>query len=636
MTRSDHQLFQTSPSKDVSWFYLSEPDYECPIFEVPSEYKKKMLDRLTFLYGQEEAGTCYKKLERIMKVHYAYKTPAMIEWGKGLNPAERFTEKDVILITYGDLIQDGIHLPLDILADFSEKYLKGNINTLHILPFFPYSSDRGFAITDFEEVDSRLGTWENITNLKSNFRLMFDGVFNHISSKSSWFQEFLDGNPEYQDFFIVFSTKVPISEDHLKLIVRPRTSDLLSQFNTLNGKRSVWTTFSSDQIDLNYRNPNVLVKMVEILLAYVRRGADIIRLDAVTYLWTELGTSCAHLKQTHTIIKLFRDILDAVAPHVAIITETNTPHEENIQYFGNSADEAQMVYNFALPPLVLHAFQSGSSAYLTKWASALNKVSDAATYFNILDSHDGLGVMGARGILPENEIEMMALRVLEHGGFISYRADGDGGSSPYELNITWYSALNRQDSDETTDLHIKRFLASRSIALTLMGIPGIYLHGLLGSKNDADAVIEEGQTRSINRRTIDKDSLYRSLNDKKTTTYKISLGLAEMIEKRTRERAFHPHATQQVFDISDSVFSLIRTFVDEKESILCITNVTTQKQHIKLETKRVGLRAEYWRDILSGRSFSSSEGILSLELQPYDVLWLKPAELRDNVKHSPF
>ena len=359
---------QENPKRDLSKFYLLEPDYDRPIFEVPEDLKQKIMKKLEFLYGEEEAKYLFQEIERIMKVHYAYKTPEMIEQEMELDPSERFTEKDMILITYGDLIEGDDQLPLEVLADFADRYLKGGINTLHILPFFPYSSDRGFSITNFEEVDPRLGNWENIAALKDRSRLMFDGVFNHISSKSRWFQEFLDANPEYHDFFITFSTKSAISEDHLKLIIRPRVSDLLTSFSTLNGKKSVWTTFSPDQIDLNFKNPKVLLKMTEILLTYVRRGADIIRLDAVTYLWSELGTSCVHLEQTHLVIKLFRDIFDAVAPGIAIITETNVPHEENIQYFGNGHDEAQMVYNFALPPLVLQAFQTGSSAHLTRWA----------------------------------------------------------------------------------------------------------------------------------------------------------------------------------------------------------------------------------------------------------------------------
>ncbi|MCF8130095.1 MAG: sugar phosphorylase [Deltaproteobacteria bacterium] len=605
-----------------SEFHFMEPDYDRDIFQIPPESKQKILKKLAFLYGETVSNACYEELERIMQVYYAYKTPRMIQMEKSFDPHERFTEKDVILITYGDLIQVDDEKPLQILTDFT-KYLKEAINTLHILPFFPYSSDRGFSVTDFEEVDPRLGTWEDILELKSSVKLMFDGVFNHISSKSRWFQEFLDGNPGFQEFFIVFSTQSAIPEEYLSLILRPRTSELLSTFSTLNGKRSVWTTFSRDQIDLNFKNPQVLLKMAQILLLYVRRGADHIRLDAITYLWHELGTSCAHLAQTHTVIKLFRDILDAVAPHVALISETNVPHEDNIQYFGNGHDEAQMVYNFALPPLVLHTFQTGSSTALTQWAMGLDRVSDSATYFNILDSHDGIGVLGAKNILTDEEIEMMALRVVEHGGFISFKDNGDGTASPYELNTTWYCALNREDCDETLDFKIKRFLASRAIALALMGVPGIYLHGLFGSENDAEAVLDEGQTRSISRRSFDRDTLYQTLDDPDTATHKIAYGFGDMILKRTREKAFHPNAAQLILSISDAVFALLRTSVGQTEQILCITNITSREQRATVDLSETGLHSETWLDVLSEKSFGSQGNTLALKLSPYEVVWLK-------------
>ena len=613
----------TSPGIDNhSEFHFLEPDYDRDIFQIPPQLKRKILDKLTFLYGESISNACYGELERIMRVYYAYKTPRMIQMEKSFNSRERFTEKDVILITYGDLIQADDQKPLQILADVT-KYLKDAINTLHILPFFPYSSDRGFSVTDFEEVDPRLGTWEDILELKSSVKLMFDGVFNHISSKSRWFQEFLDGSPRFQEFFIVFSTKTAIPEEYLSLILRPRTSELLSTFSTLNGKRSVWTTFSRDQIDLNFKNPEVLLKMAQILLLYVRRGADLVRLDAITYLWHELGTSCAHLEQTHTVIKLFRNILDAVAPHVALVSETNVPHEDNIQYFGNGHDEAQMVYNFALPPLVLHTFQTGSSAALTKWAMGLNRVSDSATYFNILDSHDGIGVLGAKNILSDEEIEMMALRVVEHGGFISFKDNGDGTASPYELNTTWYSALNRDDCDEDLDFKIKRFLASRAIALVMMGVPGIYLHGLFGSKNDAEAVLDEGQTRSISRRSFDRDSLYETLDDPDTSTHKIAYGFGDMILKRTREKAFHPNAAQLILNISDAVFAVLRTSLDEGERILCITNITAREQQVTVDLSQPGLQCKSWLDILTEKPFRTEGNALTLKLPPYEVVWAK-------------
>ena len=604
-------------------FHYWEPDYSRPVLEIDKKIEERIRDKLKFLYGDESYDKLYDELYRLLKVYYAHKTPEMIEWEKDFDEKNRFTEKDVILITYGDLISGKNQIPLVTLEILCKTYLKGVFNTLHILPFFPYSSDRGFAVMDFEEVDPHLGTWDDILNLREDFRLMFDGVFNHVSSKSRWFQEFLNQDPYYQNFFTVFSTKEKISPDHLKLIVRPRTSDVLTEFRTLNGTRLVWTTFSPDQIDLNFKNPEVLLKMVDILLTYVRRGADIIRLDAVTYLWEELGTSCVHLDQSHVSIKLFRDVLDAVAPHVALITETNVPHKENIRYFGNGRDEAQMVYNFALPPLVLYTFQTGNSRKLTEWAASLERISDTATYFNFLDSHDGIGVMAVKNILTPEEIEIMALRIVEHGGFISYKAEGDGNEVPYELNITWYSALNRDDSDESRELKIKRYLASRSIALVVMGVPGIYFHGLLGSKNDADAVLEEGHTRSINRKTIRKKELLAEMDNKNSNIYQVASGLIRLIHYRIREKCFHPDAPQTILSLSDKVFSVLRTSTEGQEIIMAIINITNDRESLSIDLRMHGLKGQQWTDILTKKIYNANGNNLEINLDPYDILWLK-------------
>jgi sucrose phosphorylase len=254
---------------------------------------------------------------------------------------------------------------------------------------------------------------------------------------------------------------------------------------------------------------------------------------------------------------------------------------------------------------------------------SLSRVSDSATYFNILDSHDGIGVLGAKNILTDEEIEMMALRVVEHGGFISFKDNGDGTTSPYELNSTWYSALNREDCDETMDFKIKRFLASRSIALVMMGVPGIYLHGLFGSKNDADAVLDEGQTRSISRRSFDQESLYQTLDDPDTSTHKIAYGFGEMTALRAREKAFHPNAEQRVLKVSDALFALVRTSIDEKEQIICVTNITSRDQQITIDLSEQGLNTRSWLDILSEHLFMADGDVLDLDLPPYQVLWLK-------------
>lgn len=602
--------------------HLPAPDYTRPLFEATAAQRERILQQLGVLYGRKRAEATWPELLRLMRVYHAHKTPEMIEADRVFDPRERFSEKDVVLITYGDLLQVPGQRPLETLADFASRFGRGFVNTIHVLPFFPYSSDRGFSVIDHEEVDPRLGAWEDIEQLGRRFRLMFDGVFNHVSSRSRWFQRFLNGRPGYEDHFVAFSTKDAIDKDHLRLILRPRTSDLLTPFQTLNGPRWVWTTFGPDQVDLNYKSEQVLLRIVEVLLFYVRRGADVVRLDAVTYIWRELGTRCAYLREGHALVKLFRAILDAVAPRVALITETNVPHAENVSYLGDGSDEAQLVYNFALPPLVLLAFQTGSAARLRSWAKANGPVSPAAGFFNFLDSHDGIGLMGVRDILPPSEIEGMVERARQHGALVSERDNGDGTRSPYELNVTWYSALNREDAGEPLNLQVSRFIASRAIALALAGVPGIYLPSLFGSKNDVDAV-KGGDARAINRDSIDGPALLNLLRDHSTWASKVARRFGRLIRARIETRAFHPNSSQQVLEGNDAVFAVLRCAGDRDERVLALANVSARPQQASFPLGALGAAPCCWRDLLSGKSFSAEGGALSLRLAPYEVLWLR-------------
>ncbi len=608
---------------DSTKFHTLEANYQRPLFTLDESTANSIKTKLYALYGEKKGNSIFPEFKRIISVYYAYKTDEMIAWEQSSNPEDRFSEKDVILITYGDLIKDGHNKPLEILMDICDTYLQGVFNTIHILPFFPYSSDRGFSITDFRQVDGNLGKWEDILKLKKHFKLMFDGVFNHISAKSFWFQEFLNGNPEFADFFTSFSEVKKISKNKIRKLMRPRTCDVLTAFNTYRGKKLVWTTFSPDQVDLKFQNPQVLLKMTEIMLYYIRRGADILRLDAVTYLWDELGTTGAHLWQTHTIIKLFREILNAVAPHVALITETNVPHSDNITYFGNGTDEAQMIYNFALPPLVLHTIQTGNATKLTNWAKTLKNPSDSATFFNFLDSHDGIGVLGAKGILSDDEINTMAKKVIEHGGYISYKRNEDGSDSPYELNITSFSAINNENIDEPIELKIQRYLAARSITLVIIGVPGVYLHGLIGSLNDVESIKQGLEKRTINRNILNKNDLIQAIEDTSSVTHRVSTKLTKLIYKRILQKAFHPQASQIVLDISEYVFSVIRKSIDSTEHIIALTNVSNNVLSLTIDVTDFNLNTHRYKDIISNEIYECSDNKFDITLRSYQVYWLK-------------
>ena len=605
--------------------YLADPDFSKPLFKIPPEAWERMFARLTFLYGEAEAKQWMPELDRIIKVHHAHKPHELIDAEKNYDPTERFTEQDMVLITYGDTVQGAKGNTLAALHRFIQTYNRGVINTIHILPFFPYSSDRGFAIIDFEMVDPEMGTWESIKTIGADYDLMFDGVLNHCSSRSKMFREFLRGNPMYKDFFIVYDSPDDLTPDQRSKIFRPRTSDILTRFDTINGPKYVWTTFSEDQIDLNFRNPAVLIKVLASLLFYVRRGADIIRLDAVTYIWTEPGTNCVHLPETHAIVKLLRDVMDVAAPGVALITETNVPHEENVSYFGNGYDEAQMVYNFALPPLVLHTFYSQDATAISKWAQNLKVDSNMATFFNMLDTHDGIGVMGVKGILSKAETDFIVDNAKERGAYISYKMTEKNTEEPYEINTTWWSAINRDGSDEDIGLQVRRYIASRSIALVLKGVPGVYTHGVVALPNDHELVKKTGVKRDVNRGMIDPDLLAQELKDPKSKRSLLSRMGSRIYLSRTSNRAFHPQGEQRILNVSPDVFTILRISPERNRHVLTMTNVTDRATGMEIPLADLGVRESRWRDLVSQKEWMAVGDTLSIAFGPYDVIWLVPA-----------
>ncbi|HEX2906248.1 MAG TPA: sugar phosphorylase [Phototrophicaceae bacterium] len=515
------------------------------------------------------------------------------------------SERDALIIAYGDHVQHNSEAPLQTLHTFASTYLKDLISGIHILPFYPYTSDDGFSVVDYQTVNPELGSWGLIKSLGADFRLMFDLVLNHVSVSSAWFQGFLRDEPPYRDYFI---TADPVED--WSQVVRPRTHPVLTPFETAAGVRHVWTTFSTDQVDLNYENPAVLLAMLETLLIYVREGADFIRLDAIAYLWKTRQTACIHLPQTHTVVQLFRDVLDAAAPWVKLITETNVPHVENLSYFGDGRNEAQLVYQFALPPLLLHTFYTGDARKLSAWASELKTPSEATSFFNFTASHDGIGLRPLTGLVAEAAIQTIADTVLERGGQISYKMNPDGNHSPYELNITYFDAL--AVPGEALARSVDRFMASQAVMLALAGLPGIYLPSLFGAGNWAAGVIQTGRTRTINREKFDFAGLAGVLNDPNTRQAQVFQLYRHLLRRRRTEAAFHPGTPQQVLDIHPAVFAL------KRGELLALHNMSNTPISIDLPSGQ-------WHDLISDRNYQQQTN-----LSPYQSVWLVPGERREH------
>ncbi|MDX1415905.1 MAG: sugar phosphorylase [Candidatus Promineifilaceae bacterium] len=568
--------------------------------------KRRLIDRLAFLYGEEQADSLASKIEKML-ADFTLRYPDLS--GKGA--VNRVDERDSVLITYGDMVHEEGATPLQSVADFLSETVSETISTVHLLPFYPYSSDDGFSVIDYQTVDPRLGDWSDVAQIGRNFRLMFDAVVNHISVQSSWFQGFLGDDPRYRNFFTVVDSSADLSQ-----VFRPRALPLLTEVDTASGRKQVWTTFSADQVDLNYAEPDVLLAVIDTLLFYVGHGAEFIRLDAIAFIWKEYGTTSIHLPQTHEIIRLMRTVLDMVAPRVALITETNVPHVDNISYFGDGHNEAQMVYNFSLPPLTLHAFHTGSAETLSQWAKELTLPSDQTTFFNFLASHDGIGLTPARGLLAEEEVQSIADRVEALGGYVSYKANADGTESAYELNINFLDALgDPEEPQENIELQARRFVASQAVMLALRGVPGIYFHSLFGSRNWTKGVEKTGRSRSINREKLSVGPLRQELADPGSLRFEVFSRYSRLLDVRRAEPAFHPNGEQMVLDLNPSLFAVKRVSTDGRSSIYCLQNVSGSRVETWLPLRNLTLH-----NIIDGAVVNSNR----IEMNPYAVLWLKP------------
>lgn len=523
-----------------------------------------------------------------------------------------WSQSDAVLITYGNSLMDGTHKPLDVLHDFLLRHMKGVVNGVHILPFFPYTSDDGFAVTDYRKVDPQLGDWADITRIGDAFHLMSDLVLNHVSSQGTWFNAYRQGQEPFDKFFFEASP-----EDDLSAVVRPRTTPLLLEVETSRGPRHVWCTFSHDQVDLDFRNPEVLLEILRIIRLHIDKGVRIIRLDAVAFVWKEAGTSSIHLPQTHAIVQLLRHLVNFATETVIVLTETNVPRAENLSYFGNR-NEAHFVYNFPLPPLILHAMMSGSAEYLLDWQRAMPPAPLGCAYLNFTASHDGIGMRPAEGLLPKPEIDRVIDTIREIGGLVSMRALPDGGEAPYELNCAYFEAMSQTFKGSDAH-HLARFICSQTIVMSLEGIPAFYIHSMLATPNDHDAVERRGMNRAINRHRWDYPELLAHLDEPDSSHAQVLTALSGRLRLRSKQAAFHPNATNFTLNVDPRVFGVWRQALDRSQSVFALHNVSDESVVLPRGALNL-IEDETWTDLLSGEVIGPE--MANIPMDPYQCRWI--------------
>lgn len=521
-------------------------------------------------------------------------------------------ESDCLVISYGDSILQAGEKPLHSLKRFLDKQVKGRINGVHILPFYPFTSDDGFSVLDYSSVNESLGDWDDIERIAADYKLMSDLVINHCSARSPWFENFLKGRDPGRNFFFTASP-----EDDLSAVVRPRTNPLLREVETAEGVQHVWCTFSHDQVDLNFRNPEVLKQFASIIRQYLDSGVRIFRLDAVAFLWKELGTNCINLDQTHEVVRLFRTLIEQAQSDAVIVTETNIPNRENLAYFGN-ANEAHWVYNFSLPPLLVNTLVTGDCNYLKQWMMSMPPARNGTAYFNFLASHDGIGLRPAEGLLDDSEINTLVETMQQFGGRISWRAVDEGKSKPYEINISLFDALQGTQAGPD-QWGLQRFICAHAIMLALEGVPALYIHSLVGTRNDYQRVENAGHSRAINRHQWDYSELEARLSDADSSESQVFTGLEKLLDIRRQQSAFHPNATQFTLHLGSQLFGFWRQSIDRQQSIFCVSNISNSVQSLNLSDINL-IDNENWTDLIS--QLSCNQRMQSIEMQPYQTLWI--------------
>ena len=569
--------------------------------------KNKINSKLNSIYSKD-----FKKTDLKLFADELYKLIQISN--KKISKASRkklkVSEDTTVVICYGDSVFDNGKInSIKSFKSFYDKYLSKFFNTIHFLPFYPSSSDSGFAVKDHYKIDNKLGSWTDINNFSKKNNIMADIVINHASSKGLWFKNFLRNKSPGKDYFIKVNKKFDISK-----VVRPRENNLLKKINVFNKPDFIWRTFSSDQIDLNFKNPKVLMRFVKIMINLACHGVSIFRLDAIAYLWKESGTKCINLRQTHEIIKLLRIICNSLQNSPYLITETNLPEKENLSYFGKKNDQANWIYNFTLPPLLIHALLFEDSSKLNQWMNKLPSTKLKNNYFNFIASHDGIGMRPVEGYLNKSALNSLFKRLKKNGAQLSFRKLNKKHKKVYEVNITLFNAFKNTDYDKKGLYSLERYISAHAIMFSIEGVPAVYFNSIFGKSNDEYKYVISNNKRDLNRYKWNKVKLDRFLKDKKSKQKIYYDLITDLLKIRKKQKAFHPNATMHCLSFGNKIFGFKRISLDKKQKIICITNMSSKSQSVLL-----GNNANRYKNLLN-ENISIVSRILTLK--PFETVWL--------------
>lgn len=653
--------------------YELEKDFKAlPIYKensplkVSSKTQKKIKNLISFIWEKENPEEIYQGLLKIIKEAYQRKSPQLIKRDKNFDIQNRWSEKDFYFICYGDHLKSKKKkiYPLKVLSRFLHHYFNPRTFpglTIHFLPLYksPYK-DGGFDVANPFKINQIMGDWKDVAYIARNYKVALDFVVNHLSKDCPWFKKFLNDDSEFKDFFIAFDEENPVQmakfkqirEKYQKLIYRPRAHDPFVRVKKKNGKYTwVYMTFSNHQPDVNYANPKVFLKMTEIMLYYVLRGASTLRIDAVPYLWKEWGTSCVHHKKTHALVELFRIVLDVVSPSTKLLSESMEPPQDSARYLSSGkTKKAHMAYNFTpcglIPFTLIHEDASRFQKALRYFQTSSNEIVQAVVCGK---THDGSSFNACRApksvkgkaVLSEKEINQLADFYTKRGlekmpknfakqfkakygeppRFANYKTitDSQGKTTQivYEA-ISTYASLFKANPNKV--------VAALAMGLPLKGIPFIYFTALFAVLNDYQLYLKTGNPRELNRGRLYVEKLKKDLKNKKSLTYKVFNKMLVLLKIRITNKAFHPNGWQKPISAGNkAIFSLLRMSPDKKEKILTLHNISSKKQKLKINLNQIwSTQGKFLKDIISKKTYKiDKKGEFVFSMKPYQILWLK-------------
>ncbi len=526
---------------------------------------------------------------------------------------ERWNESHSVLITYADSIYKNGEATLITLRKLLSKHFGSLSKVVHILPFLKSTSDGGFAVSSYDSLEEKFGSWDDLKSISKNHDLMADLVLNHVSSSHPWVQQFIKS--QEPGISNVFSPKQNLDWSN---VVRPRSSSLFSQINTDDGPKQVWTTFGPDQIDLNWHNPKMTLEFLNLIITYLSNGIKWLRLDAVGFIWKESGTTCLHLPKAHSIVKLLRVLLNNLLDDGVLITETNVPQKENLSYLIPD-DEAHMAYNFPLPPLLLEAIITSRADILNSWIFDWPILPEDTTLFNFTASHDGVGLRALEGLMNEQRIKDLLINCEKRGGLVSHRRLSNGDDKPYELNISWWSAME-DSSRDAKRFQYERFILSQLLVMALKGVPAFYLPALLASENDIKSFSMTGQRRDLNREKFKSENLSAVLNNPESNANKNLKYLRNAMDVRSELKQFNPCSQMKCLSKGRSDIVVIKRGKGP-ESVFAIHNMTENKINYQLNDNDLPKIIDNdfnTHDFLTSTKYNRK----NISLDPFQVIWL--------------